>query len=76
MTASIAMVTGGASGIGREVAARLRAAGHDVVVWDLSGGDIACDVSDPDAVTAAMGGGSQVSTTTVPPMVSIPPVGH
>jgi NAD(P)-dependent dehydrogenase (short-subunit alcohol dehydrogenase family) len=49
-----ALVTGGASGIGREVAGRLREAGHDVVVWDLSGGDIACDVSDPDAVSAAM----------------------
>jgi NAD(P)-dependent dehydrogenase (short-subunit alcohol dehydrogenase family) len=49
-----ALVTGGASGIGREVAARLREAGHGVVVWDLSGGDIACDVSDPDAVSAAM----------------------
>ena len=50
-----ALVTGGASGIGREVAGRLRDAGHDVVVWDLSGGDIACDVSDPDAVSAAIG---------------------
>ena len=49
-----ALVTGGASGIGREVAGRLRDAGHDVVVWDLSGADIACDVSDPDAVSAAM----------------------
>ena len=49
-----ALVTGGASGIGREVAARLRDAGHDVVVWDLSGADIACDVSDPGAVSAAM----------------------
>jgi NAD(P)-dependent dehydrogenase (short-subunit alcohol dehydrogenase family) len=49
-----ALVTGGGSGIGREVAGRLRDAGHDVVVWDLSGGDIACDVSDPDAVSAAM----------------------
>ena len=49
-----ALVTGGASGIGREVAARLREAGHDVVVWDLSGADIACDVSDADAVAAAM----------------------
>ncbi|ORB76187.1 SDR family NAD(P)-dependent oxidoreductase [Mycobacterium scrofulaceum] len=49
-----ALVTGGASGIGREVAERLRAAGRDVVVWDLSGGDIACDVSDPGAVSAAM----------------------
>ena len=50
-----ALVTGGASGIGREVAGRLRDAGHDVVVWDLSGGDIGCDVSDPDAVSAAIG---------------------
>jgi NAD(P)-dependent dehydrogenase (short-subunit alcohol dehydrogenase family) len=54
MSASIALVTGGASGIGREVAAQLRDAGHDVVVWDLSDADIACDVSDPDAVSAAM----------------------
>jgi NAD(P)-dependent dehydrogenase (short-subunit alcohol dehydrogenase family) len=49
-----AVVTGGASGIGRDVAGRLRDAGHDVVVWDLSGADIACDVSDPGAVSAAM----------------------
>jgi NAD(P)-dependent dehydrogenase (short-subunit alcohol dehydrogenase family) len=54
MTASTALVTGGASGIGREVAGRLHEAGHDVVVWDLSEADIACDVSDPDAVSAAM----------------------
>jgi NAD(P)-dependent dehydrogenase (short-subunit alcohol dehydrogenase family) len=52
--ASSAVVTGGASGIGREVAGLLRNAGNDVVVWDLSGGDIACDISDPDAVSAAM----------------------
>lgn len=49
-----AVVTGGASGIGQEVAARLRDADRDVVVWDLAGGDIACDVSDPDAVAGAM----------------------
>jgi NAD(P)-dependent dehydrogenase (short-subunit alcohol dehydrogenase family) len=49
-----AVVTGGASGIGYEVAARLRDAGHDVVVWDLADADIACDVSDPEAVSAAM----------------------
>lgn len=49
-----ALVTGGASGIGREVAGLLRAAGHDVVVWDLADADIACDVSDPGAVSAAM----------------------
>jgi NAD(P)-dependent dehydrogenase (short-subunit alcohol dehydrogenase family) len=51
---SAAVVTGGASGIGREVVVRLRDAGHDVVVWDQTGGDIECDISDPAAVTAAM----------------------
>ena len=54
MSAPAALVTGGASGIGREVAGMLRSAGHDVVVWDLADGDIACDVSDPEAVSAAM----------------------
>ncbi|OBH37626.1 glucose 1-dehydrogenase [Mycobacterium intracellulare] len=49
-----AIVTGGASGIGRAVADRLRAAGTDVVVWDLRGGEIDCDISDPDSVSAAM----------------------
>ncbi|HZC90614.1 MAG TPA: SDR family oxidoreductase [Mycobacterium sp.] len=49
-----ALVTGGGSGIGREVVVRLRDAGHDVVVWDQAGGDIDCDISDPAAVTAAM----------------------
>ncbi len=33
---------------------RLRAAGSDAVVWDIKGGDIDCDVSDPDSVSAAM----------------------
>ena len=54
MAVTSAVVTGGASGIGREVVGRLRDGGHDVVVWDLSEADIACDVSDPDAVAAAM----------------------
>jgi NAD(P)-dependent dehydrogenase (short-subunit alcohol dehydrogenase family) len=54
MSAPTALVTGGASGIGLEVAGRLRDAEYDVVVWDLSDADIACDVSDPDAVSAAM----------------------
>jgi NAD(P)-dependent dehydrogenase (short-subunit alcohol dehydrogenase family) len=49
-----ALVTGGASGIGREVVGMLREAGHDVVTWDLADADIVCDVSDPDAVSAAM----------------------
>lgn len=54
MSPEIALVTGGGSGIGRGTATLLRDAGHDVVVWDLSGGDIDCDVSDFDAVSAAM----------------------
>jgi NAD(P)-dependent dehydrogenase (short-subunit alcohol dehydrogenase family) len=49
-----AIVTGGASGIGSAVVDRLRKAGHDVVVWDIDGGDIDCDISDPDAVSAAI----------------------
>lgn len=49
-----AIVTGGASGIGRAVVQRLRDAGDEVVVWDISGGDIDCDISDPDAVSQAI----------------------
>ena len=48
------IVTGGGSGIGAAVVERLRAADHNVVVWDIKGGDIDCDVSDPDAVSAAL----------------------
>lgn len=51
---STAVVTGGASGIGRAVVDRLRADGHTVVVWDVDGGDIDCDISDPDSVAAAL----------------------
>jgi NAD(P)-dependent dehydrogenase (short-subunit alcohol dehydrogenase family) len=49
-----AIVTGGASGIGSSAADRLRSAGHHVITWDLRGGDITCDISDPDAVSAAL----------------------
>jgi NAD(P)-dependent dehydrogenase (short-subunit alcohol dehydrogenase family) len=51
----IAIVTGGGSGIGSAVAARLRKAGDKVVVWDIKGGDIDCDISDPESVSAAVG---------------------
>jgi NAD(P)-dependent dehydrogenase (short-subunit alcohol dehydrogenase family) len=50
----IAVVTGGASGIGSAVADRLRATNADVIVWDLKGGDIDCDISDFESVSAAI----------------------
>ena len=49
-----AIVTGGASGIGLAVVSLLRGAGHDVVTWDVRGGDIDCDISDAEQVSAAM----------------------
>jgi NAD(P)-dependent dehydrogenase (short-subunit alcohol dehydrogenase family) len=49
-----AVVVGGASGIGSAVVDRLRGVGLQVLVWDLVGGDISCDISDPDSVTSAM----------------------
>lgn len=50
----VAVVVGGASGIGAAVAERQRAAGLDVVVWDLDPGDgIRCDITDPVQVDAA-----------------------
>lgn len=48
------VVTGGASGIGAAVAQRLRSQGRDVVVWDVEGGDVACDIADPASVDAAL----------------------
>lgn len=50
----MSVVVGGASGIGSAVVDRLRKAGEDVLVWDLVGGDITCDISDSDSVMAAM----------------------
>ena len=50
----IAVVTGGGSGIGSAVVGRLRSVGAEIVAWDLKGGDIRCDISDPESVSAAI----------------------
>jgi NAD(P)-dependent dehydrogenase (short-subunit alcohol dehydrogenase family) len=51
----VAVVTGGASGIGAAVAADLRAEGVRVVVWDLAkSADIRCDMRNPDSIEAAI----------------------
>src|SRR4051794_24961065 len=47
----VALVTGGASGIGAATVERLRAGGADVHVFDLANGD---DVRDPEALRAAV----------------------
>ncbi|MGR3500783.1 SDR family NAD(P)-dependent oxidoreductase [Pseudaestuariivita sp.] len=49
-----AVITGGASGIGAGIASRLTAEGAKVIVWDLQGGGRQIDVTDADAVSAAM----------------------
>jgi NAD(P)-dependent dehydrogenase (short-subunit alcohol dehydrogenase family) len=48
------VVTGGARGIGAELAAELRSRGAEVVTADISdGADVRCDVSDEGAVDSA-----------------------
>jgi NAD(P)-dependent dehydrogenase (short-subunit alcohol dehydrogenase family) len=49
------VVVGGASGIGAAVVESERAAGADVVVWDIAGGyDVKCDVTDAASVDDAV----------------------
>jgi NAD(P)-dependent dehydrogenase (short-subunit alcohol dehydrogenase family) len=51
----IAVVTGGASGIGAAVTDRLKNEGARPVVWDVNpAAEVVCDVSDPDSVDAAV----------------------
>jgi NAD(P)-dependent dehydrogenase (short-subunit alcohol dehydrogenase family) len=54
-TQGCALVTGGTRGIGAAVARRLRDDGWTVTTLARSDGDVRADVSDPDAVRAAVG---------------------
>lgn len=57
LAGKVAIVTGGASGIGAAVVARFRTEGATAVVLDLSeGADVRCDVTDAAAVAAAFDG--------------------
>ncbi len=59
LTGRVAVVTGGAQGIGLAVTERLQASGAKVAVWDMqdaSSGDFntTCDISDMGSVKAAL----------------------
>ncbi|MBX3313746.1 MAG: SDR family oxidoreductase [Actinobacteria bacterium] len=70
-----AVVVGGTSGIGAAAVEHHRALGHDVLVWDLDGADVRCDVSDPDQVEAAAA--ETVDRVGTPDLVTITAgVGH
>lgn len=55
LSGQVSVVTGGTSGIGAGVAAKLSAAGATVVTWDISQqADVICDVSHEDSIEHAI----------------------
>lgn len=70
-----AVVVGGGSGIGAAVAERQRAAGIDVLTWDRVGGDLECDILDPDEIGSATA--DTVARLGVPDLVTVTAgIGH
>ncbi len=55
LNGKVAVVTGGASGIGAAITAAFRAEGARVAVLDLKDDDVRCDVTDEDSVRRAVG---------------------
>lgn len=51
---AVAVITGGASGIGLATGQMLEAEGVTVVPWDIQGDGIYCDVTDEQSITDAM----------------------
>lgn len=72
----VAVVTGGASGIGAAVTERLKHLGARPVVWDRNpSAEIVCDVSDPESVDDALR--RTVATVGVPTLAAVcAGVGH
>jgi NAD(P)-dependent dehydrogenase (short-subunit alcohol dehydrogenase family) len=70
------LVVGGASGIGAAIAAAQRAAGRNVLVWDIAKPhDVVCDIRDPEQIGAAMA--DTVQRVGVPDQVTISAgIGH
>lgn len=72
-SATVAVVTGGARGIGAAVVARLRDRGHPVVSLDTAAPDtarhgvrdIACDIADPSQISAAVRGARALGSISV-----------
>jgi len=72
----VAVITGGASGIGAAVTERLKHLGARPVVWDVNpAAEVVCDVSDPASVDAAIR--RTVELTGVPTLAAVcAGVGH